>query len=144
MTWLWITIELVVVYGILIAMAIYMNKKTNRQKQIYSIIENSDTDNISLQEIVSALQMEFVVIKKEILSMSSNSNKRKYPLLNGSHLDLGKQSLILAIGVRNRVNEKRKHKSEKSDNNVVVCKHCGATNKIYGLNEKLTASQVTK
>ena len=74
-------------------LAFFVNKKRKRQSQIYSIIVDADSETIPMQNIMSALQMDFSTVSKDINAMSINGN---YPLLRNSHIDIGKQILVIS------------------------------------------------
>lgn len=46
--------------------AFFANKKRKRQSQIYSIIVDADGETIPMQNIMSALQMDFSTVSKDI------------------------------------------------------------------------------
>lgn len=127
MEWIWLILFVEIVgVGVLLY---FFNKTPKRRSQIYSIIKESDSEIIPMQNIMSALQMEFSVVSKDINAMSINGN---YPLLRGSHIDIGKQILVLS---RERL-EKQRRKTSKINKKqystvqtVIECKHCGAKNK---------------
>lgn len=129
MVWVWLIIECVVIIGGLYLFAFFANKEKKRQSQIYSIIIDADSEIIPMQNIMSALQMEFSAVSKDINAMSINWN---YPLLKGSHIDIGKQILVLS---RERLEKQRRTTARISkkqyviDHTVIECKHCGAKNK---------------
>lgn len=93
MTWVWLIVEYVVIVGGLLLFTFLVNKNRKRQSQTYSIIVDLDSETIPIQNIMSALQMDFVAISKDINAMSINGN---YPLLRNSHIDIGKQILVLS------------------------------------------------
>lgn len=110
-------------------------KKRKIQSQIYSIIVDSDSETIPIQNIMSALQMEFSAVLKDLKAMSINGN---YPLLKNSHVDIGKQILVLSrerLEKQRRKNAKINKKQSFIDDNVIECKHCGAKNKKGAANE---------
>ena len=91
MEWIWlILLAEIVGVGVLLY---FFNKTQKRRSQIYSIIKESDSETIPMQNIMSALQMEFSVVLKDLKAMSINGN---YPLLKNSHVDIGKQILVLS------------------------------------------------
>lgn len=129
MTWVWLIVEWVVIVGGLFLFAFFANKKRKRQSQIYSIIVDADGETIPMQNIMSALQMDFSTVSKDINAMSINGN---YPLLRNSHIDIGKQILVIS---KDRL-EKQRIKTSKinkkhsaTDLTVIESKHCGAKNK---------------
>lgn len=113
----------------------FFNKTQKRRSQIYSIIKESDSETIPMQNIMSALQMEFSVVLKDLKAMSINGN---YPLLKNSHVDIGKQILVLSrerLEKQRRKNAKINKKQSFIDDTVIECKHCGAKNKKGAANE---------
>lgn len=135
MTWVWLIVEWVVIVGGLFLFAFFANKKRKIQSQIYSIIVDSDSETIPIQNIMSALQMEFSAVLKDLKAMSINGN---YPLLKNSHVDIGKQILVLSrerLEKQRRKNAKINKKQSFIDDNVIECKHCGAKNKKGAANE---------
>lgn len=73
--------------------------------------------------------MEFSAVSKDINAMSINRN---YPLLRGSHIDIGKQILVLSrerLEKQRRKTSKINKKQYSTDQTVIECKHCGAKNK---------------
>ena len=135
MTWVWLIVEWVVIVGGLLLFAFFANKKRKRQSQIYSIIVDADSETIPIQNIMSALQMDFAAISKDINAMSINGN---YPLLKNSHIDIGKQILVLSrerLEKQRRKNAKINKKQSFIDDTVIECKHCGAKNKKGATNE---------
>ena len=114
MTWVWLIVEWVVIVGGLFLFAFFANKKRKRQSQIYSIIVDADSETIPIQNIMSALQMDFAAISKDINAMSINGN---YPLLKNSHIDIGKQILVLS---RERL-EKQRRKNAKINKKQRLC-----------------------
>ena len=109
MTWVWLIVEWVVIVGGLFLFAFFANKKRKRQSQIYSIIVDADGETIPMQNIMSALQMDFSTVSKDINAMSINGN---YPLLRNSHIDIGKQILVIS---KDRL-EKQRRKTSKINN----------------------------
>lgn len=129
MTWVWLVVEWVVIVGGLLLFTFFANKKRKRQSQIYSIIVDADSETVSILNIMSALQMEFSAVSKDINAMSINRN---YPLLRGSHIDIGKQILVLSrerLEKQRRKTSKINKKQYSTDQTVIECKHCGAKNK---------------
>lgn len=129
MTWVWLIVEWIVIVGGLLLFAFFANKKRKRQSQIYSIIVDSDSETIPMQNIMSALQMDFAAISKDINAMSINGN---YPLLRNSHIDIGKQILVISkdrLEKQRRKTSKINKKQYSIDQSVIECKHCGAKNK---------------
>lgn len=110
-------------------LAFFVNKKRKRQSQIYSIIVDADSETIPMQNIMSALQMDFAAISKDINAVSINGN---YPLLRNSHIDIGKQILVISkdrLEKQRRKISKINKKQYSTDQSVIECKHCGAKNK---------------
>lgn len=70
LSWIWLVIEWIVIVGGLFLLTYFLNKKRKRQSQIYSIIVEADSEIVPIQEIVSALQMDFSAVSKDINSMS--------------------------------------------------------------------------
>lgn len=135
MTWVWLIVEWVVIVGGLLLFAFFANKKKKRQSQIYSIIVDTDNETIPMQNIMSALQMDFTAISKDINAMSINGN---YPLLKNSHIDIGKQILVLSrerLEKQRRKNAKINKKQSFIDDTIIECKHCGAKNRKGAANE---------
>ena len=127
MTWLWLIIECVVIIGGLFLLTYFLNKKRKRQSQIYSIIVDADSETIPLQNIMCALQMDFVSITKDINAMSIN---REYPLLRNAHIDIGRQTLVLSAERLEKVHKKKNGKNaHNTESNGIQCRNCGATNK---------------
>ena len=91
MGWIWILLFLE--FGGIFLFTYLENKKKKRQSQIYSVIVDADSESIPVQNIMSALQLDFSVVSKDINSMSVNSS---YPLLRNSHIDIGRQTLVLS------------------------------------------------
>ena len=133
MEWIWlILLAEIVGVGVLLY---FFNKTQKRRSQIYSIIKESDSETIPLQNIMSALQMEFSAVLKDLKAMSINGN---YPLLKNSHVDIGKQILVLSrerLEKQRRKNAKINKKQSFIDDTVIECKHCGAKNKKGTANE---------
>ena len=133
MEWIWlILLAEIVGVGVLLY---FFNKTQKRRSQIYSIIKESDSETIPMQNIMSALQMEFSVVLKDLKAMSINGN---YPLLKNSHVDIGKQILVLSrerLEKQRRKNAKINKKQSFIDDAVIECKHCGAKNKKGAANE---------
>lgn len=133
MEWIWlILLAEIVGVGVLLY---FFNKTQKRRSQIYSIIKESDSETIPMQNIMSALQMEFSVVLKDLKAMSINGN---YPLLKNSHVDIGKQILVLSrerLEKQRRKNAKINKKQSFIDDTVIECKHCGAKNKKGAANE---------
>ena len=133
MEWIWlILLAEIVGVGVLLY---FFNKTQKRRSQIYSIIKESDSETIPMQNIMSALQMEFSVVLKDLKAMSINGN---YPLLKNSHVDIGKQILVLSrerLEKQRRKNAKINKKQSFIDDTVIECKHCGAKNKKGATNE---------
>ena len=133
MEWIWlILLAEIVGVGVLLY---FFNKTQKRRSQIYSIIKESDSETIPMQNIMSALQMEFSAVLKDFKAMSINGN---YPLLKNSHVDIGKQILVLSrerLEKQCRKNAKINKKQSFIDNTVIECKHCGAKNKKGTANE---------
>lgn len=127
MEWIWLILFVEIVgVGVLLY---FFNKTQKRRSQIYSIIKESDSEIIPMQNIMSALQMEFSAVAKDINAMSINGN---YPLLRGSHIDIGKQILVLSrerLEKQRRKTSKINKKQYSTDQTVIECKHCGAKNK---------------
>ena len=127
MEWIWLILFVEIVgVGVLLY---FFNKTQKRRSQIYSIIKESDSEIIPMQNIMSALQMEFSAVSKDINAMSINGN---YPLLRGSHIDIGKQILVLSrerLEKQRRKTSKINKKHSATDLTVIECKHCGAKNK---------------
>ena len=133
MEWIWL-ILLAEIVGVG-ALLYFFNKTQKRRSQIYSIIKESDSETIPMQNIMSALQMEFSVVLKDLKAMSINGN---YPLLKNSHVDIGKQILVLSrerLEKQRRKNAKINKKQSFIDDTVIECKHCGAKNKKGAANE---------
>lgn len=133
MEWIWlILLTEIVGVGVLLY---FFNKTQKRRSQIYSIIKESDSETIPMQNIMSALQMEFSAVLKDLKAMSINGN---YPLLKNSHVDIGKQILVLSrerLEKQRRKNAKINKKQSFIDDTVIECKHCGAKNKKGAANE---------
>lgn len=133
MEWIWlILLAEIVGVGVLLY---FFNKTQKRRSQIYSIIKESDSETIPMQNIMSALQMEFSAVLKDLKAMSINGN---YPLLKNSHVDIGKQILVLSrerLEKQRRKNAKINKKQSFIDDTVIECKHCGAKNKKGPANE---------
>ena len=133
MEWIWlILLAEIVGVGVLLY---FFNKTQKRRSQIYSIIKESDSETIPMQNIMSALQMEFSAVLKDLKAMSINGN---YPLLKNSHVDIGKQILVLSrerLEKQRRKNAKINKKQSFIDDTVIECKHCGAKNKKGAANE---------
>lgn len=133
MEWIWlILLAEIVGVGVLLY---FFNKTQKRRSQIYSIIKESDSETIPMQNIMSALQMEFSAVLKDLKAMSINGN---YPLLKNSHVDIGKQILVLSrerLEKQRRKNAKINKKQSFIDDTVIECKHCGAKNKKGTANE---------
>lgn len=133
MEWIWlILLAEIVGVGVLLY---FFNKTQKRRSQIYSIIKESDSETIPMQNIMSALQMEFSAVLKDLKAMSVNGN---YPLLKNSHVDIGKQILVLSrerLEKQRRKNAKINKKQSFIDDTVIECKHCGAKNKKGTANE---------
>ena len=73
--------------------------------------------------------MDFAAISKDINAMSINGN---YPLLRNSHIDIGKQILVISkdrLEKQRRKTSKINKKQYSTDQSVIECKHCGANNK---------------
>ena len=129
MIWVWLIVEWVVIVGGLFLLAFFVNKKRKRQSQIYSIIVDADSETIPMQNIMSAFQMDFSTVSKDINAMSINGN---YPLLRNSHIDIGKQILVISkdrLEKQRRKISKFNNKQYSTDQSVIECKHCGAKNK---------------
>ena len=133
MEWIWlILLAEIVGVGVLLY---FFNKTQKRRSQIYSIIKESDSETIPMQNIMSALQMEFSVVLKDLKAMSINGN---YPLLKNSHIDIGKQILVLSrerLEKQRRKNAKINKKQSFIDDTIIECKHCGAKNRKGAANE---------
>lgn len=135
MTWVWLIVEWIVIFGVLLLFVFLVNKKRKRQSQIYSIIVDSDSETIPIQNIMSALQMDFSAVSKDINAMSINGN---YPLLRNSHIDIGRQILVLSkerLEKQRRKVSKKNKKQYTTEQSVIECKHCGAKNKKGTSNE---------
>ena len=106
-----------------------VNKRKKRQMQIYSMIVNADSQEIPIQNIMSALQLDFPIISKDINSMSTNSS---FPLLKNSHIDIGRQTLVLSKEKlekqRRKISKINKDQPEKKQTSI-ECQNCGALNK---------------
>lgn len=127
MEWIWLVLLIEIVgVGVLLY---FFNKTQKRRSQIYSIVKESDSEVIPMQNIMSALQMDFAAISKDINAMSINGN---YPLLRNSHIDIGKQILVISkdrLEKQRRKISKFNNKQYSTDQSVIECKHCGAKNK---------------
>lgn len=127
MEWIWLVLLIEIVgVGVLLY---FFNKTQKRRSQIYSIVRESDSEVIPMQNIMSALQMDFAAISKDINAMSINGN---YPLLRNSHIDIGKQILVISkdrLEKQRRKTSKINKKQYSTDQRVIECKHCGAKNK---------------
>lgn len=127
MEWIWLVLLIEIVgVGVLLY---FFNKTQKRRSQIYSIVRESDSEVIPMQNIMSALQMDFAAISKDINAMSINGN---YPLLRNSHIDIGKQILVISkdrLEKQRRKTSKINKKHSATDLTVIECKHCGAKNK---------------
>ena len=127
MEWIWLVLLIEIVgVGVLLY---FFNKTQKRRSQIYSIVRESDSEVIPMQNIMSALQMDFAAISKAINAMSINGN---YPLLRNSHIDIGKQILVISkdrLEKQRRKTSKINKKQYSTDQRVIECKHCGAKNK---------------
>lgn len=129
MIWIWLIIEWIVIIGGLCLFAYFVNKKRKRQSQIYSIIVDADSETIPMQNIMSALQLEFAAVLKDINAMSINGN---YPLLKNSHVDIGRQILVISkdrLEKQRRKTLKINKKQNFTEYTVIQCKHCGAKNR---------------
>ena len=127
MEWIWLVLLIEIVgVGVLLY---FFNKTQKRRSQIYSIVRESDSEVIPMQNIMSALQMDFAAISKDINAMSINGN---YPLLRNSHIDIGKQILVISkdrLEKQRRKTSKINKKQYSTDQSVIECKHCCAKNK---------------
>ena len=133
--WIWIVIEWIVIIGGLFMLSYYYNKKRKRQSQIYSIIIETNSEIVPIQEIMSALQMDFSAVCKDINAMCINWN---YPLLKNSHIDIGRQNLVLSKERLEKLRKKtqlQKRKQSGKEPTVIECKHCGAKNQKINGNE---------
>ncbi len=125
----WFAVEIIILFAGLSVFSFYSMKKRKRQSQIYSIIVDADSETVSLQRIMSALQMDFAAVLKDVRSMSINLN---YPLLKNSHIDLERQLLVLSkerLEKQRRKTSKINKKRHTADQTAIECKHCGAKNK---------------
>lgn len=142
-------IVLVVLYGGFGVWAFLFNKNKKRAAQIYSITEKDTDDTIPLRNFTCAFQEDDIKVFKYISWTINRANQPAggYPLLKGAYIDYGKQCLVLANGIREKITYKKNKKhlgfiNQKelkcqSGKNAIVCNHCGATNKIQpnGKNE---------
>ena len=125
----WFAVEIIILFAGLSVFSFYSMKKRKRQSQIYAIIVDADSETVSLQRIMSALQMDFSAVLKDVRAMSINLN---YPLLKNSHIDLERQLLILSkerLEKQRRKAPKINTKCNPVDQTAIECKHCGAKNK---------------
>ena len=60
-------------FGLIFLGLYFLIKIQNRRSQIYSIIVEADSENIPIQDITSALQMEFSTVTKDIKPNSTIS-----------------------------------------------------------------------
>ncbi|MGN0556678.1 MAG: hypothetical protein ACI4IV_02390 [Acutalibacteraceae bacterium] len=132
--WFWLAL-LIVEWAAIFVILYFLNKRTKRQSQIYSIIVSADSEIVPIQNITSALQMESSAVLKDIKSMSISGTT--YPLLKHSHIDIGRQIIVISkdrLEKQRRKSAKINKKQSVADQTTIECKNCGATNK-KGSNE---------
>lgn len=123
---MWIALILIVEITGVGILLYFFNKTQKRRNQIYSVIKDSDSIIIPLQNIASALQMDFVSLTKDIKTMSYNGY---YPLLRYSHIDISRQILVLSQEKFEKAHKIKKDKSGNQKLAAIKCERCGATNK---------------
>lgn len=69
---------LIVEFAGIFLLLYFLNKIQKRRQQIYSIIVDADSENIPIQNITSALQIDFSTVSKDITAMACGYG---YPLL---------------------------------------------------------------
>lgn len=130
--WFWLALEFTVIIGGLALWSYFLTKKKKRQTQIYAIIKAANEKQISMQKLISTLQLDFTAISKDIESMSLNHYD--YPLLKGAYIDIGNQYIVLDPKSLERLEKKQKKHSRFSNECkeiiTVNCKNCGAENTI--------------
>lgn len=125
---------LVAEFGVLFLISYFLGKRKKRQSQLYSIIVAEDSEVVPIQTIMSALQLDFRTVSRDIGTMSS-TDAMSYPLLKNSHIDISRQVLVLS---KERLEKQRKKTAKltkkqyakpATDQTGIECKCCGAINK---------------